>query len=480
MADGRYIKARHNFIMLRIFKQYYPVRNLFFVIGEGLAIVASVILASWILLESESFQLNRWYYFKIFLIAFVCQICLYYNDLYDFKVTDSFLEFGIRLFQAIGVAAILLAGIYLIFPVAIIGRHVFIVSAGFVILLIVSWRVCYKIVLKYGVFDEKIILLGSGDLAQNILNEIDDNKDCGYKIAVNVQEGQNSPEYLDKNSSAATIFKTGFDGLCDMAKELKIGRIVVALAEKRGTFPTKELLKCRVGGIDIIEGTSFYEMLAGKLIVEQINPGWLIFSEGFSKSRLKHFFKRATDLVLSVVLLILFAPVVIIAAILIKIDSKGPVFFSQERVGKNKKTYMVYKFRSMVAEAEKQSGPVWAKDNDKRVTRVGKVIRKWRVDETPQLWNVLKGEMSFVGPRPEREFFVKKLEGVIPYFGERFSVKPGITGWAQISYGYGASVEDAVEKLNYDLFYIKNMSIFMDFMIVLKTIKIVLFGKGAR
>jgi len=221
-------------------------------------------------------------------------------------------------------------------------------------------------------------------------------------------------------------------------------------------------------------------LLAGKLIVDQINPAWIIFSAGFYKSRTRRFIKRSSDLIISLAMLIFFLPLIIVIAILIKIDSKGSIIFSQERVGKNKKPYMLYKFRSMVEDAEKHSGPVWASDNDKRITRVGRVIRKWRIDEIPQLWNVLKGDMSFVGPRPEREFFVNDLEEVIPYYGERFSVKPGITGWAQVCYGYGASVDDAVEKVNYDLFYIKNMSTFMDMMIILRTIKIVLFGKGAR
>ena len=176
----------------------------------------------------------------------------------------------------------------------------------------------------------------------------------------------------------------------------------------------------------------------------------------------------------------MFLPVILATAILIKIDSKGPVFFLQERVGQKRKIYKILKFRSMIVNAEKQSGPVWAESNDDRITRIGKFIRKWRIDEIPQLWNVLRGDMSFAGPRPERDYFVKKLEDVIPYYGQRFSVKPGVTGWAQVSYGYGASVEDAVEKLNYDLFYIKNMSIFMDLIIVLRTVKTVLFGKGAR
>jgi len=194
----------------------------------------------------------------------------------------------------------------------------------------------------------------------------------------------------------------------------------------------------------------------------------------------RRFIKRSEDLILSFILLVTTAPLFILVAMLIKIDSKGPALYSQERVGKNKKKYKIHKFRSMVADAEKHSGPVWAKDNDDRVTRVGKWLRKTRVDELPQLWNVFKGNMSFVGPRPERDFFVQQLEKAIPYYWERFSVKPGITGWAQVSYSYGDSVEDAVEKLNYDLFYIKNMSTIMDVMITLRTIKTVLFGKGAQ
>lgn len=466
--------------MLRIFKQYYPIRNIFFVIIEGLMIYASFIFASLIILGPESLHFDQWLWLKILLVTFVCQTCLYYNDLYDLKITDNLIELGIRLLQALGAAAIFLAGIYLIFPETIISQSTFVVSIFLVILLIVSWRLCYMQILSHGMFDQKIILLGSSDLAQKIMNAINDKKDCGYSVSVNVQEFSDNIAFKNDKNISATIYKKDYVGLCEMAQELGIRKIVVALTERRGTFPTKELLNCRVNGIDILEGTSFFEMLTGKLIVEQINPAWLIFSEGFRKSRTMRFLKRTTDLLLSIILLVLLFPVIIITAIIIKIDSPGPVFFSQERVGENRKTYMVYKFRSMIAEAEKHSGPVWAQDNDDRITRVGSFIRKWRIDELPQLFNVLKGDMSFVGPRPEREFFVKELEEIIPYYSERFTVKPGITGWAQVSYGYGASVEDAIEKLNYDLFYIKNMSAFMDLMIVLRTIKIVLFGKGAR
>lgn len=294
-----------------------------------------------------------------------------------------------------------------------------------------------------------------------------------------IQESSNEDKKREFIGEAITLIR-GYEGLCELAQKLKIEKIIVAMDEQRGSFPTRELLNCRVDGIDVLPGASFYEMLSGKLLVEHILPGWLIFSEGFNKSRSRRFIKRAVDLIISSILLLLLLPLLIVIAIIIKIDSRGPVFFSQERVGGGRKPYQMYKFRSMISDAEEQSGPVWAENDDARITRIGRFIRMWRIDEIPQLWNVLKGEMSFVGPRPEREFFVKQLDDIIPFYGERFNVKPGITGWAQISYGYGASIKDAIEKLNYDLFYIKNMSLFMDLVIVFRTIKIVIFSRGAR
>lgn len=466
--------------MLRIFKQYYPIRNIFFFIGEGIVIFTAVYMACWLFLNVGFVGFDRWLFLKIFLIALVCQTCLYYNDLYDLKVIDNFQELGIRLLQALGAAAIILAVVYVVFPKAIVGSGIFAISIALIILLIVSWRFFYTLILNNGIFDQKIILLGSGPLAQNILDEIVERKDSGYTVAVNILDDSENREVSCDQLDTKIICKKDYDGLCELAEQLNIKKVVVAIKERRGTLPLKELVRCRVKGIDVIEGTSFYEMLAGKLIVDHINPAWIIFSQGFYKSRTKRFFKRATDLTAALTMLILFSPLILVTAILIKIDSEGPVLFSQERVGKNKKPYMLYKFRSMVQDAEAQTGPVWASDDDDRITRVGSVMRKWRIDEIPQLWNVLKGDMSFVGPRPEREFFVNKLEEMIPFYGERFSVKPGVTGWAQVCYRYGASVEDAVEKVNYDLFYIKNMSVFMDLMIILRTIKIVLFGKGAR
>lgn len=466
--------------MLRLFRKYYPVRNIFFVIFEGIFIYISVLFSGWIIAGIELYDFDKWLFLKTFLVTFLCQASLYYNDLYDLKVTNSFLELGIRLFRALGFAAIFLAFIYFIFPEANIGRWVFIVSIAFAIPIIVSWRFFYKIILDRGIFDQKIILLGSDKLAKKIIDEVNERKDSGYTVSAVVPEyGIDADFKIDKK----TVVMSGdqYEGLCEIAKGMGVKKIVVALKEKRGgVFPIRELLNCRVSGIDVLEGNSFYEMLTGKLIVQQVNPGWLIFSKGFRKSWFRRFSKRAADIVLSFVMMVVLLPLIVIVAVLIKIDSKGPVLFSQDRVGEGRKEYMVYKFRSMVQDAEEKTGPVWAQDKDDRITRVGKLIRKWRIDEVPQLWNVFRGEMSFVGPRPEREYFIKQLDEVIPYYGQRFTVKPGLTGWAQVCLSYGASVEDAMEKLNYDLFYIKNMSIFMDLMILLRTVKTVLTGEGAR
>ena len=465
--------------MLRFFKKYYPIRNIFFVIGEGLFIFVSVFLASWIILGPDAFIYDHYILLKILLITFVCQSCLYYNDLYDLTISDSYNEISLRLLQALGIAAIFLAFIYLIVPQAVIGTGIFVVSLGFVILLIVSWRFCYTLVLNRGLFNQNIILLGSADLVGDIKQEISSRKDCGYTITAEIPESNRKGDQ-NKSTNPAGFCGQKYEGLSDQARLRGVEKIVVAIKEKRNNFPANELLKCRVAGIEVIEGNSFYEMLTGKLVVNAINPAWLIFSEGFRKSRTRRFLKRSVDLILAIIGLIILSPLMGIIAILIKIDSKGPVIFSQERVGQNRKPYQIHKFRSMISDAEKECGPVWAEDDDYRITRVGKIIRKWRFDEIPQLWDVLKSNMSFVGPRPEREYFVKELEELIPYYRERHTAKPGITGWAQVSYGYGASVEDAIEKLNYDLFYIKNMSFFMDLMIVLRTIKIVLVRRGSR
>ena len=464
--------------MLRLFKQYYPIRNAVFVVGEGLFIFFSVFIASWILIGNEVLTTGEQLVFKILLIAFICQLCLYYNDLYDLNITDSYAELLIRLMQALGAAAIILSLVYILCPSCIICRNVFILSVAFCMAFIVIWRVGYTHILNSELFDQKIFLIGDGELAANIVKEVLEKRDCGYKIAAIISNSEKNQKNI--NNKISEISLKACEGLAELSSNMEIRKIVVAIEEKRNNFPAKQLLQCRVNGIEVLEGTSFYEMLTGKLIVDKINPSWLIFSDGFQKSTRRRFFKRFVDLILAFVVLVMLFPILLLVAILVKFDSKGPVFFSQERVGQNRKPYMVHKFRSMVNDAEKKSGPIWAQSDDPRVTRIGKFIRKWRIDEFPQIFNVFKGQMSFVGPRPERDFFVRDLEKSISYYGERFSVKPGITGWAQVNYPYGDSVEDAKEKLNYDLFYIKNMSILMDLMVIMRTVKTVIFGEGAR
>jgi len=461
--------------MLRIFKQYYPIRNVFFILGEGFVIYASIILAYDIFRLGNAHELDSTILLKAMMITLISQTFLYYNDLYDFKVIDSFIELAIRLLQALGAASIFFALICFIYPEATIGRWIFLLSLVIILLLITSWRFLYNSVLKLGIFNQRIVLLGSGKLAENILSEIHENRDCGYSVSMIVEDCPTDEHFAELKKNC-TVCRKDFKELCKAAKDLRADKVVVALTERRGNFPSLELLKCRVDGIEVIDGNTFYEMLSGKLMVEQTNPAWLIFSSGFQRTALRHFLKRMLDIVAAVVLIILTAPLMLLVVLAIKLESpKEPVLFSQERIGQRKKPYRMYKFRSMWGEEAK---PTWA--DEERITRVGHIIRKLRIDELPQLWNVLKGEMSFVGPRPERGYFVEKLEKIIPYYAERFTVKPGITGWAQVCYGYGLSVEDAIEKLNYDLFYIKNMSFFMDLMIILRTIKIVLFGKGAR
>jgi sugar transferase (PEP-CTERM system associated) len=265
-----------------------------------------------------------------------------------------------------------------------------------------------------------------------------------------------------------------------LANEGKVDRIIVAMEERRGRFPTEELLKCRMEGISIEEGIAFYEHLTGKLLIERAYPSFLIFSNGFIKSTYHRVVKTVMDFMLSFLGLIISLPIMALVALAIKLDSRGPVFYQQERVGKNGKTFMLLKFRSMREDAERETGPVWAQERDLRVTRIGRIIRTLRLDEIPQMINVLRGEMSFVGPRPERPHFVGELKNEIPFYEKRHAAKPGITGWAQIKYPYGASTNDALEKLKYDLYYIKNMSLFLDLLILFRTVKIALFGNGAR
>jgi sugar transferase (PEP-CTERM system associated) len=269
--------------------------------------------------------------------------------------------------------------------------------------------------------------------------------------------------------------------LTQTARRLGVDEIVVALTERRsGSMPLRELLDCKLSGVQVFDITTYFERMLGQIRIDFVNAGWLIFGDGFNQGFYRTAIKRLFDILGSLVLIILSAPVMVVTAIAIKLESPGPVFYRQERVGYNSKTFKVTKFRSMRTDAEKDGKPRWATPNDDRVTRVGNIIRLVRIDELPQLFNVLSGDMSLVGPRPERPFFVEQLTNEIPYYAVRHSLKPGVTGWAQVRYQYGSTVEDSQEKLQYDLYYVKNHSLFLDCVILFETVGVVLTGKGAR
>jgi sugar transferase (PEP-CTERM system associated) len=258
-----------------------------------------------------------------------------------------------------------------------------------------------------------------------------------------------------------------------------VDRIFVGLSDRRGRLPVQELLRAKLRGVRVEDVNTVYERLTGKLLLEDIRPSWLIFSDGFRASRWTRISKRSFDVVMAIVGLVIGGPLMLLTALAIWIESGRPVLYRQERAGENGRVFTLNKFRSMRKDAE-QGTPIWARTDDDRVTRVGRLIRKTRLDELPQLWNVLRGDMSFVGPRPERPFFVAQLASQIPLYEQRHAVRPGITGWAQVKYRYGASIEDAYEKLRYDLYYVKHMSLAFDLTILFDTIKVVLFAKGAR
>jgi len=464
-------------MVLIIFDQYIPIRKIAFFFLETAFIAGMVILGAYLRFVGDpiSFYTYKYLILKALLIVTCVQLALYYFDLYDLKVFRSNMELGIRLLQSLGLSSIFLAVLYYLFPFLIIGRGIFLISLVFMGAVIVAWRIIYNHILRTRQLDQKIMIIGSGPLAKNIAGEIVERMDTGFRVIGFITENQ---ERVGEKLVNPSIIGDQSQ-ILDIATGEKVDRIIVALEERRGKFPDAQLLECKMRGIAIEEGIEFYEHLTGRLQVESLRPSFLIFSGGFKKSKLAMLMKRVTGFTLSLVGLILFSPIILAISILIKIDSRGPVFYRQRRVGERGKIFKLLKFRSMVENAE-TNGPVWAETDDKRVTRVGRWIRKWRLDEVPQMFNVLKGDVAFVGPRPERPYFVEKLRKEIPFYDQRLSVKPGVTGWAQIKYHYGASKEDALEKLKYDLYYIKNLSPLFDLLIIFETIKVVLFGKGAR
>ncbi|MCA1656827.1 MAG: TIGR03013 family PEP-CTERM/XrtA system glycosyltransferase, partial [Actinobacteria bacterium] len=330
-----------------------------------------------------------------------------------------------------------------------IGRGVSLIALPLALTLMVGWRLAIHWFLGHPGIGERILIVGSGATAVEIAREALERPDAGYRIIGFVD---NDAELLGKSLINPRVIGLTSE-LGALVKREGVDRIVVAQGERRGQFPTDQLLRLSLSGdINIEEGASFYERLTGRVHLEMMRPSWLIFSGRGRQARFNAVTRVALHRLVALLGAILSLPITVLTAALIKLDSRGPILYRQERVGKNGRTFMVMKFRSMRVDAEKD-GPVWASTDDDRTTRVGRLIRKIRVDEIPQFWNILKGEMNFVGPRPERPHFVAQLAQEIPYYEQRHLIAPGLTGWAQIKYPYGSSIEDARQKLQYDLYY---------------------------
>jgi sugar transferase (PEP-CTERM system associated) len=456
---------------MQLFNRYVSTRSLTVFAAELFLIFGSVALAA-------SFQNggdlagNLW---KIALVTAVCQLCLYYNDFYDLTLVHSSRELIVRLLQAVGAASIVLAALYFTVPALMIGDGIF-VSALFVFVVgILGWRLLFNRLTGSLKLQERILVVGTGETARKIVRQIIDQHDFAYSVVGFIDDDGSR---MGERIVNPAIIGTPAD-IPALIARYEIDRIIVGLADRRGKLPVEELLRAKMAGIRVEDATTTYERVTGKILIDDLRPSWLIFSDGFRVSRATRWMKRTIDLVFSTVLAILSCPFMLLTALAVRLESAGPVLYRQERVGENGRLFTLFKFRSMGLDAEKGGTPVWAKDGDERVTRVGRMIRKTRLDELPQLWNVLRGDMSFVGPRPERPYFVDELAKEIPFYQQRHVVKPGLTGWAQVKYRYGSSLEDAMEKLRYDLYYIKHLSVSFDLTIVFDTVKVVLFRKGA-
>ncbi|MGE4579991.1 MAG: TIGR03013 family XrtA/PEP-CTERM system glycosyltransferase [Desulfuromonadales bacterium] len=410
---------------------------------------------------------------KVLVFALVLLFTTYFSEMYSREKRFGLSETLGRVLASLVLAFVVLSATYYLQPSIAIRTDVLILSLVLFGIVQFLWHNRYPLLLRVPGISKKVLVFGVGPLAQQ-MEMLISMSNTGYVFEGFVSPGR---EY-DPDSRDPLI--ASVDTLLAAAENRKVNKIVISLSERRGVFPVREILRCKLKGIEIVDAVTFYEDVTGKLMVENINPSWFIFSGGFKLTQFMRGMKRILDVILSLTGIILFLPFAPIIAVMIKLDSPGPVLFKQLRVGVGEKTFHLYKFRTMRQDAEKNSGAVWATEDDPRITRVGRFLRKSRLDEVPQLFNVLRGDMSFVGPRPERPEFVNKLNERVPYYATRHTVKPGVTGWAQVKYPYGASEEDALEKLRYDLFYIKNYSLLLDLVIILETVKVVLFGRGGR
>lgn len=478
--------------MIRLLNAHFPARTLLLGISEACLVMIAFVAATITRMgAAEAFAIFHYQQgpLKIFIVSATFATCMYYFDFYDFPAVSNRREFITRLIQVLGTVCIMLSIIYYVFPRLELGRGIFVIGFVLVAVLILLWR---RLALSIGTqpqFAEKALLFGDGPLAGPLRHELESRPELGIRIVSHVVFSRNGngngnghghgsgAQLIEDDMSSLAVVA---DELSDAVKVHRVSRIVVAMGDRRGKLPVELLLGMKGHGVAIQDGNDVYEAVTGKVPVDSLRLGWLLFSPGFHVSRFLLVYKRLASMCVSLIGLGFSLPLIPFVALAIKLTSPGPVFYKQKRVGHDGRIFDCYKFRTMRADAEADTGPTWAGDDDPRITYVGKLLRISRIDEIPQLWNVLKGDMCLVGPRPERPEFVGWLSQKIPFYQLRHTIRPGITGWAQIRYKYGNSIEDTKEKLCYDLFYIKNISPGLDLLIFLRTIKTILWGRGAK
>jgi sugar transferase (PEP-CTERM system associated) len=458
--------------------RFFPLRSLACFVVEGLLIFCSV-LTSFLLLRNGGFiQIVSFEEaaFRGVIIALFCQVCMYMLDLYDLRHSQPL---GLKFFSLLFVVGCVCIGIglfsYVIPEFAVEGRMYYL-AIVFLVVLLLLWREGFDYYLGNFAPAQNILVVGNGVIARTIAEELIAREKLGFRFKGYV----GPPEPEDPLSGPSWKWLGDYSQMEDIAVQNKISSVVVAITDRRGAYPVKEMLALKTRGYVITEWPGFLENLTGRILVDSLAPSYFIFNPGFRKSALMLFTRRAVSFLVALTGLIILAPFLLLISLLIRIESPGPIFYRQERVGRNGTTFMVIKFRSMVNDAEAQSGPRWATENDPRITRIGAWIRKFRVDEFPQLINILKGDLELVGPRPERPLFVSQLEQSLPFYKLRHTIRPGVTGWAQVMFPYCGTIEESKQKLEYDLYYIKNMSVKLDLLIAFRTVKILLLGRGAR
>lgn len=453
---------------MRVFRHYLPGLSVAWLSGDALIVLFVYWLAERSVAGATGFRFVPAVWL-VFLTAFVMHV----GDMYSIRLPMGRREVIARILISEMGAAILIAAVGFVLPILQLDRGTyFVVVLGGALGLII-WRLAWLGPWSSSRAGRMTLVLGVGEVAKAIA-DLEGARVRPFRIAGFVADDPNGVT----SPPLGHRLLGGVDQLLPIVDEVHPDLIVIGQSDRRGAFPAAALLECRLRGISVEEWPAFYEKVTGKILVSDMRPSWLIFSDGFVKTRPAAIVKRAVDVGLSLAGMLITAPILALTALAVRVESPGPILFRQRRVGQFGREFLIYKFRSMRADAERLSGPVWAQEGDPRVTRIGRFLRRSRLDELPQVYNVLIGDMSFIGPRPERPEFIEELERRIPFYRARLSVKPGITGWAQVRYTYGGSVEETVEKLQYDLYYVKNLSLFLDLLILISTVQVVLFGRG--